>query len=114
MSFFISDAYAAAEPAAGAAGGDPLTSFLPLILLFVVFYFMLVRPQQKRAKEHRNMVAALQKGDEVVTSGGVLGKIVKAGENFVTIEVAEGVQIRVQRPMVANLMPKGTIKTADQ
>lgn len=108
MSFFISDAMAAAP-----AGQDnPLMSFLPLILIFVVFYFLLIRPQSKKAKEHREMVAALAKGDEVVTSGGLLGRISKVGDNFVEMEVAEGVTVKVQRPAVANLMPKGTIKGA--
>ena len=109
MSFFISDAMAA-PPAAGQ--GDPLMSFLPLILIFVVFYFLLIRPQSKKAKEHREMVAALAKGDEVVTSGGLLGRISKVGDNFVELEVADGVTVKVQRPAVANLMPKGTIKGA--
>lgn len=108
MSFFISDAMAAAPE----AQGDPLMSFLPLILIFVVFYFLLIRPQSKKAKEHREMVAALAKGDEVVTSGGLLGRISKVGDNFVELEVADGVTVKVQRPAVANLMPKGTIKGA--
>lgn len=105
MSFFISDAMAAAE-----GQGDPLMSFLPLILIFVVFYFLLIRPQSKKAKEHRGMVAALAKGDEVVTSGGLLGRISKVGDNFVELEVADGLTVKVQRPAIANLMPKGTIK----
>ena len=91
---------------------DPLTSFLPLILIFVVFYFLLIRPQQKRAKEHKNMVEALSKGDEVVTNGGLLGKITNVGENFVTVEVAAGTEVKVQKQSVATLMPKGTIKEA--
>ena len=108
MSFFISDAMAAAPE----GQGDPLMSFLPLILIFVVFYFLLIRPQSKKAKDHREMVAALAKGDEVVTSGGLLGRISKVGDNFVELEVADGVTVKVQRPAVANLMPKGTIKGA--
>lgn len=106
MSFFISDAMAAAPQ----AQQDPLMSFLPLVLIFVVFYFLLIRPQSKRAKEHKSMVGGLSKGDEVVTNGGVLGRITKVGENFVQLQIAEGVEIKVQRQAVASLMPKGTGK----
>ena len=106
MNFFISDAMAA-EPA---AQGDLLTSFLPLIVIFVIFYFLLIRPQSKKAKEQKQMVAALAKGDEIVTNGGVLGKITKVGDNFLALEVADGVQLKIQRHAVATLMPKGTIK----
>lgn len=105
MNFFISDAMAQ-----GGGGGDPLLGLLFPILLIVVFYFLLIRPQQKRAKEHRQMVQALKKGDEVVTGGGVLGRIVEVGDNFIQLEVADGVQLRVQRQSVATLMPKGTVK----
>ena len=108
MSFFISDAMAAAPQ----GQGDPLMSFLPLILIFVVFYFLLIRPQSKKAKQHREMTAALAKGDEVVTSGGLLGRITRVGENFVELEVSEGMTVKVQRQAIANLMPKGTIKGA--
>jgi preprotein translocase subunit YajC len=108
MSFFISDAWAQAAPAAGEP--DPLMGFLPLILIFVVFYFLLIRPQQKRVKEHKALVGRLTKGDEVVTNGGVLGRITKVGENFVLLEVAEGVEVKVQKQAVASEMPKGTIK----
>lgn len=108
MSFFISDAMAA-----GSEGqGDPLVSFLPLILIFVVFYFLLIRPQSKRTKEHKAMVGSLGKGDEVVTNGGLLGKITRAGDNFVELEVSDGVKVKIQRQSIANLMPKGTIKEA--
>ena len=106
MNFFISDAMAA-EPM---AQGDPLTSFLPLIVIFVIFYFLLIRPQSKKAKEQKQMVQALAKGDEIVTNGGVLGKITKVGDNFLSLEVADGVQLKIQRHAVATLMPKGTIK----
>jgi preprotein translocase subunit YajC len=105
MNFFISDAMAAP-----AGQGDPLMSFLPLVVIFVVFYFLLIRPQSKKAKEHKQMVEALTKGDEVVTSGGLLGRITKVGDNFVELDVADGVSVKVQRQAVANLMPKGTIK----
>jgi preprotein translocase subunit YajC len=106
MNFFISDAMAA-DPL---AQGDALTSFLPLIVIFVIFYFLLIRPQSKKAKVHKQMVEALAKGDEIVTNGGILGKIVKIGDNFVALEVAEGMQVKVQRSAVSTLMPKGTIK----
>jgi preprotein translocase subunit YajC len=85
---------------------------LPLILIFVVFYFLLIRPQAKRAKEHKAMVAALATGDEVVTSGGILGKVTEAGEQFLTVEVAEGVRVKVQRHTVSSVLPKGTLKSA--
>lgn len=108
MSFFISDALAAGE--AAAPQGDALMQFLPLVLIFVVFYFLLIRPQTKRAKEHKTMVAGLAKGDEVVTNGGVLGRVSEVGENFVLLKVADNVEIKVQKQAVANLMPKGTGK----
>lgn len=106
MNFFISDAMAA-----GSLGQtDPLMSFLPLVFIFVVFYFLLIRPQTKKAKEHKLMVEALSKGDEVVTNGGLLGRVAKVGDNFIELEVAEQVSVKVQRQSVANVMPKGTIK----
>ena len=107
MDFFISNAYAQAE---GAQGG--LISFLPLIVIFAVFYFMLIRPQMKRSKEHKNLVAQLSKGDEVITNGGLLGRITDVSEAFVTLELADNLQIKLQRQAVANVMPKGTIKSA--
>ena len=82
-----------------------------LIVLFAVFYFLLIRPQQKRAKEHKKMVEALAKGDEIVTNGGLLGRISRIGDDFLTVEVAEGLEVRVQRGAVASLMPKGTMKS---
>ncbi|HUT41983.1 MAG TPA: preprotein translocase subunit YajC [Gammaproteobacteria bacterium] len=106
MDFFITDALAAAPQ----GQGDALMSFLPLIFIFVVFYFLLIRPQTKKAKEHKTMVQALAKGDEVVTNGGLLGRISKVGDNFIELDVTEGVTVKVQRHAVANLMPKGTIK----
>jgi preprotein translocase subunit YajC len=109
MNLFISDAWA---QAAGAPQQGGLMSLLPLIAIFVVFYFLLIRPQQKRAKEHKKMTEALAKGDEVITTGGTLGKITDVGEAFVTVEVAQGVEIKVQRSAVQALMPKGTIKSA--
>jgi len=106
MNFLISDAWAQA----GSGGAGSLIGLLPMVAIFVIFYFLLIRPQQKKAKEHRAMVADLSKGDEVVTNGGVLGKITATDENFVTVEIANGVQVRVQRFAVAQMMPKGTVK----
>jgi preprotein translocase subunit YajC len=82
------------------------------VLIFVVFYFLLIRPQAKRAKEHKAMVTALAVGDEVVTSGGILGRITEAGEQYLTVEVAEGVRVKVQRHTVGAILPKGTYKSA--
>lgn len=89
---------------------DAIMSFLPMIAIFVIFYFLLIRPQQKRAKEHRNMLAVLQKGDEVMTNGGIVGKIVKTSEQYLTVEIAENVEIHVQRGAVSTRLEKGTIK----
>ena len=108
MDFLIANAYA--QDAAAPGGG--LLSFLPLILIFAVFYFMLIRPQMKRTKEHKNLVSALSKGDEVVTNGGLLGKIVDISDSFVTLELADNIQIKLQRQAVTSVMPKGTIKSA--
>jgi preprotein translocase subunit YajC len=109
MDFLISTAYA---QTAAPAPGNVWVQMLPLVLIFVVFYFLLIRPQSKKAKEHREMVAKLQSGDEVVTAGGILGRIVDVSDTFVTLEVANGVQIKVQRFQVGQLMPKGTLKGA--
>jgi preprotein translocase subunit YajC len=111
MSFFLSDAYAQAAPATAPGGADALMQYLPLVLIFVVFYFVLIRPQSKRAKEHTKMVSTLAKGDEVVTNGGLLGRITEVGENFVQIEVADAIQVKVQKQAIASLMPKGTLKS---
>lgn len=110
MSLVFSDAYAQAASATAASGSDTLMQFLPLIFIFVVFYFVLIRPQTKRAKEHSAMVTTLARGDEVITNGGLLGKITEVGENFLQIELAENVQVKVQKQAIASLMPKGTIK----
>ncbi len=111
MSFFISDAIAEAAPAAGAAQtGDPLASLLLPIGLVVLFYFFLIRPQSKRQKEHRQMVSELQKGEEVITSGGILGKITGVNDDFITLEIAKDVSLNIQRSAVQTVMPKGTIK----
>ena len=110
MDWLISSAHA--QAAGAAPGGNPLLQMLPLVLIFVVFYFLLIRPQAKRAKEHKAMVAALGVGDEVVTSGGILGKIAETGEQFVTVEIANGVQVKVQRHTIGTVLPKGTLKSA--
>lgn len=104
----MSDAWAQAAPAGAAS--DPIMQFLPLVVIMVAFYFILLRPQQKRQKEHKTMIEALKKGDEVVTGGGVLGRIVEVGDNFVSIEVADNVVIKVQKAAVSSLLPKGTVK----
>jgi preprotein translocase subunit YajC len=109
MDWLISSASAQAT---GGAQPNPIMQMLPLILIFVVFYFLLIRPQAKRAKEHKAMVAALAVGDEVVTSGGMLGKVTEAGDQFLTVEVAEGVRVKVQRHTVSSVLPKGTMKSA--
>ncbi len=106
----IKTAYA--QAAGGAGGGMDLVGLMPLILLFVLLYFLMIRPQAKRAKEHRAMLQALQKGDEVVTSGGTLGKVINVGDQFVTLEIAPNVEIKVQKPSVQTLLPKGTLKSA--
>lgn len=108
MGFFISDAMAAAEPA---AGGNPIAQLLPLILIFVIFYFLLIRPQTKRAKEHRKMVSELESGDEVVTNGGIVGKVTNVSEQYLHLEVAEGMTLKVQKHAIAAVLPKGTLKT---
>ena len=104
----ISPAFA--QTPSAAPGGD-LMAFLPMILIFVVFYFLLIRPQQKKAKEHRTMLGALQKGDEIVTAGGVVGRISKLSDQYATVEVAPSVEMNIQRSAIAQLLPKGTIKT---
>jgi len=109
MSFFISDALAEGG-AAAAQQGDPVTALLFPIGLLVLFYFFLIRPQSKRAKEHKAMVESLGKGDEVLTQGGILGKITDISDNFISLEISDNVIIHVQRSSVGSLMPKGTIK----
>jgi preprotein translocase subunit YajC len=107
----ISSAFAQTAPAAAAGGsGSALVSMLPLVLMFVVLYFLMIRPQMKRQKEHRAMLDAIAKGDEVVTAGGLLGTISKMGDNYLTIELAQGVEAQIERSAVARVLPKGTIK----
>ena len=107
MGFFISDAWAQG----GAGGGSPFPSLIMLVVLFGLFYVLLIRPQQKRQKEHRQMAEKLAKGDEVVTQGGVLGRVTKVSDNFLNLEIAEGTEVKIQRSAVSALMPKGTIKS---
>lgn len=106
----IGTAYA--QAAGGTQGGMDLVGMMPLILLFVLLYFLMIRPQAKRAKEHRSMLQALQKGDEVVAGGGVLGKVTHVGEQFVSVEIAPNIEIKVQKQAVQTLLPKGTLKSA--
>ena len=105
---FVNNAYA--DGGAPTQGGD-LMQFLPLVALLAVFYFLILRPQQKRAKEQKAMIEALQKGDEVATLGGILGKVTKVGEDNVAVEIADNVVIQVQKAAVQNVLPKGTIKS---
>ena len=108
---FISNAYAqAAAPAAGADSG--LSSLLMMVAMFVVVFFVMIRPQMKRQKEHKAMLEALAKGDEVVTAGGIIGKVSKLGDSFVHVEVANGVELQLQRSAVTQVLPKGSIKAA--
>jgi preprotein translocase subunit YajC len=106
---FISNAYAQA-----AAGGDPtggLMGLAPLVLMFIVLWFLMIRPQMKRAKEHKAMVSALAKGDEVVTQGGIAGRVTKVGDAYLNLEIADNVTIVVQNQAVVTVLPKGTLKT---
>jgi preprotein translocase subunit YajC len=113
---FISEAFAQAAPAATGSATDGLFGgiggMLPILLMFVVLYFVMIRPQMKRQKEHKAMIEALAKGDEVVIGGGVLGRVSKMGDSYLQIEVANGVEIQVQRASVVQVMPKGTYKPA--
>lgn len=104
---FISNAYA---QAAGAAPESSFVSFLPIILMFVVLYFVMIRPQMKRQKEQKAMMDALAKGDEVITAGGVAGKVTKVADAFITLEISQGVEMQVQKNAVTTLLPKGTLK----
>jgi preprotein translocase subunit YajC len=109
---FISSAFAQTAPAA-AAGGDmmsTLTGMLPLVLMFIVLYFVMIRPQMKRQKEHRAMVEAVAKGDEVVIGGGMLGRITRLSEQYLHVEIASGVEVQVQRASLVQVLPKGTLK----
>ncbi|MDP3670556.1 MAG: preprotein translocase subunit YajC [Telluria sp.] len=108
---FISNAYAQAPAAADTGLMGNLSTFLPLVLMFVVMYFLMIRPQQKRAKEQRNMMEALGKGDEVITAGGMLGKVSKVTESYITLEIAANTEVVIQKNSVTTLLPKGTLKS---
>ena len=107
---FISEAFAQAAPAAAAGGESSLLTMLPLVLMFVVLYFVMIRPQMKRQKEARAMLEALAKGDEVATAGGLLGKISVLGDQYLSLEIANGIEVKVQRSAVVQVLPKGTVK----
>jgi preprotein translocase subunit YajC len=107
---FISQAFAQTAPAAAGSTESSLLSLLPLVLMFVVLYFIMIRPQMKRQKEHKAMIEALAKGDEVVVGGGVVGRVSKLGDSIIHVEVANGVELQVQRPAVVQVLPKGTFK----
>jgi preprotein translocase subunit YajC len=111
---FISSAFAQTAPAA-AAGGDmmsSLTGMLPLVLMFVVLYFVMIRPQMKKQKEHRAMIEAIAKGDEVATAGGLLGTVTKMGESYLTLQLAPGVEVQLQRSAIVQVLPKGAISSS--
>ena len=107
LDFFINNAYAQNAPPPGSG----LPSLLMFGVLFVVFYFLLIRPQMKQAKEHKKMVSEIAKGDEIVTSGGLLGKITQVGDNFVQLEIAKDTEVKIQKHSISAVMPKGTIKS---
>lgn len=107
---FISSAYAQTAAAAGGDTTSQLMGMLPIVLMFVVLWFVMIRPQMKKAKEHQAMVSALAKGDEVVTQGGILGKVTKIDDNYLHLEISNNVEVMVQRQTVATVLPKGTIK----
>jgi len=109
MSFFISEAFAegAAQPA---AVQSPIPTFIMLGGMIIIFYFLLWRPQSKRQKEHQNLINSLNKGDEIITNGGILGKITKVSDDFITVEIADNVSVNIQKVSVSAVLPKGTIK----
>jgi len=110
---FISSAFAQTAPAAAASGGDFMSQLMgmaPLALMFVVLYFVMIRPQMKRQKEHRSMIEALAKGDEVATAGGIIGRVTRMSEQFLHIEIASGVEVQIQRSAVVQVLPKDTLK----
>jgi preprotein translocase subunit YajC len=111
MMFSIPFVLAQAAPAAAASPGNPILTFLPIIVLFGVFYFLMIRPQMKRQKELRTMLSALAKGDEVVTNGGIAGRIDEVGETFISVEIATNVVVKVQKGSVSQVLPKGSLKS---
>lgn len=110
FNFLIADAHAQAAPVGG--GGAGLLEFAPLLILFVVFYFFLIRPQMKRQREHKQMVEGLSKGDEIVTNGGIAGRVTDVGDHFLTVEISKGLEVKVQKQAVGAVLPKGTLKSA--
>jgi len=110
LDFFISPA--AAQAAAPGAATSPVPSIVMMVALFAIMYFLMIRPQTKRAKEHRELVGKLAKGDEVITNGGIAGRVDDLGENFVTVEIADGVRVKIQRGAIQAVLPKGTLKSA--
>jgi len=106
LDFLISPAYAQAA----ATPANPIMQFLPLIVLVVLFYFMLIRPQMKRSREHRDMLGAMAKGDEVITAGGIAGKVVNITDAYITVEIADNVAVKVQKASITSVLPKGTLK----
>jgi preprotein translocase subunit YajC len=111
LDLLIAPAHAQAAAPASGTGGMLSTLLLPIVFI-AVMYFLMIRPQMKRQKEHRGMLDKLQRGDEVITSGGIAGTVSEIGDNFVTVEISSGVQVRVQRGAIANVLPKGTLKSA--
>ena len=111
MNFLISEAWAEAPAAPGPPPGSSSMTLIMLGVMFAAFYFILIRPQAKRAKEQKAMIAALAKGDEVVTNGGLLGRITNLGETHLTVDIADGVEVKVQRHAIQTVLPKGTIKS---
>lgn len=108
----LSPLTAFAAETAPAHHANPLIQFLPLVLIVVLLYFMMIRPQMKRSKETKNMISALSAGDEVVTNGGILGKVANVGDNYVEMDIAENVQIKIQKAAITNVVPKGSVKSA--
>ena len=110
LDLFISPA--AAQAAGAAAAPSPVPSIVMMVALFGIMYFLMIRPQMKRAKEHRELTAKLAKGDEVITNGGIAGRVDELGENFISVEIAEGVRVKMQRAAIVAVLPKGTLKSA--
>jgi preprotein translocase subunit YajC len=110
MNSLIPDAIA--QTAGGAPGAGGLTPMIMMAVFVVIFYFLLIRPQQKKQKEHQAMLSKIAAGDEVVTGGGILGRVIEVGDNFITLEIADGVRVKVQRFQITSLVPKGTLKGA--
>jgi preprotein translocase subunit YajC len=108
----ISNAFAQTAPAAGGDLASSLTGMLPLILMFVVLYFVMIRPQMKRQKEHKAMIDALAKGDEVATAGGLLGRVTRVGDHSLGLQIANGIEVEIQRSAVVQVLPKGSLKSA--